>query len=180
MKKPLLTIIIIGALSSLGFAEEKVPPAVQRVLDQVPRIKDGATLGSFLSDAKIEAQAKRIDGVGGHHSYFLTWTIEGSGHWLMWTNSRQVPKRAEDESEREWEERIRLGELVSVAIYFREDTTETLDFERHQCHFPYLSGGEVHTQPEAEQGGTGQPATAPESKPEGGEKPKLEPKPAPR
>ena len=32
----------------------------------------------------------------------------------------------------------------------------------------------------AEQAGAGQPATAPESKPEGGEKPKLEPKPAPR
>jgi hypothetical protein len=32
----------------------------------------------------------------------------------------------------------------------------------------------------SEQAGAGQPATAPESKPEGGEKPKLEPKPAPR
>ena len=141
----------VSLLSSFSFAQDGVPTAVQRVLRQIPKIKEGDTLSSFLSAAAINDVADCIDGVGGHKSYFLTWSIEDSGHWLMWTNSRQVLKDPKDPSERQWATQRDAGELVSVAIYYRADVTKSLDFSRAQRQFPYLSGRMLHTKSEAEQ-----------------------------
>jgi hypothetical protein len=164
MKFFLIFLSLVFILQPVVHAENKIPPEVRRVLEQISKIKAGDTLVSFLADAKIKAEAKQIDGVGGHKCFFLTWTFEGSGKWLLWTSSRSVPGSLRRDD----------GELVSVSIYYRENTAEALDFQKHKRQVPYFSGRKVHTQLEAEQTGTGQPATRPESKSEGSDNPQPE------
>lgn len=165
---------IFCLLPCVVHAENKMPPEVRRVLEQIQKTKAGDTLGSFLSDAKIKAEAKEIDGVGGHKCYFLTWTIEDSGHWLMFTTSRQVPNGGDDRSDGQWSDRRNRGELISVSVYFRDNVSEALDFQKHKRQFPYFSGRKVHTKLEAEPVGTEKTATRSESKSEGGDKPQPE------
>jgi hypothetical protein len=151
-------------------AENKMPPEVIRVLEQIPKIKAGDALGSFLASAKIKAQAKELDGVTSRSCLFTTWTMEDSGKWLLWTSSRYAPMQVHEQSGKHWTERRDEGELFSVSIYYREDTTEPLDFQRHQRQMPYYSGRKVHTKLDTEKANTGQSATGPQSKPEGSDK----------
>jgi hypothetical protein len=94
--------------------------------------------------------------------------MEDSGKWLLYTSSRYAPM--EEQSDKQWTERRDEGELVSVSIYYRENTTESLDFQRHQRQIPYYSGRKVHMKLGAEKTDTGQSATGPQSKPEGSDK----------
>jgi hypothetical protein len=94
--------------------------------------------------------------------------MEDAGKWLLYTSSRYRPM--EEQSDKQWTERRDEGELVSVSIYYRENTTESLDFQRHQRQIPYYSGRKVHMKLDAEKTDTGQSATAPPPKSEGSDK----------
>lgn len=174
MKRFLPVLAVIVFLPSVVHGDNKIPAEVLRVLEQIQKTKAGDTLGSFLSDAKIKAEAKEIDGVGGHKCYFLTWTIEDSGHWLMSTTSRQVSNGSDNRSDSRCSDQRNRGALVSVSVYFRDNVTESLDFQRHKRQFPYFSGGKVHTRLEAEQSGSEQSANRSESDSEGDGKPQTE------
>jgi hypothetical protein len=63
MKTFFAILSFVCLLPCVVHAEKKMPPEVIRVLEQIPKIKAGDTLGSFLAAAKIKAEAKQMDGV---------------------------------------------------------------------------------------------------------------------
>jgi hypothetical protein len=75
---------------------------------------------------------------------------------------------------------LRIPTLVKGALVKIKNYRVTGDEWLMGAEFDELEVAGQRIESKAEQGGVGQPATAPESKPEGGEKLKLESEPAPR
>jgi hypothetical protein len=169
--RALLPALLFTALLSTGVrAQEAVPPSVQRILEQIPKIKRGDTMGEFLQRTKITID-KDAEIIGGESSLGedgYVWRIGDSGQWIMCTSSyRGVDKNGGLKG------KFENGEMVGVRIYYREKVTEEIDYDQMRKQLPYLEAHKLHTK-RAEQDGAGQPATRPESKSEGGDRPQPE------
>ncbi|MBB5353949.1 hypothetical protein HNR46_004219 [Haloferula luteola] len=166
------TAFLLAWLSSTAVrAQETIPPVVQRVLEQIPKIDRGDTMGDFLKRTKItmDKEAKIIGGMSSLGEDGYVWQIGDSGRWIMCTTSY----RGIDEKEGGLKGEFEDGEMVGVRVYYRENVTEEIDYDQMTRLIPYLEGHKLYTK-QAEQGGAGQSATQSESDSEGSDKPQPE------
>ena len=152
------------------YGHDEIPPAIQRILAQIPKIKPGDSLGEFFSRSqiKIDKDTKVIGGGSSLGEDGIVWQVGKSGKWIMCTTSA----RKFDKEAMKLLGELKDGEMIGVRVYYREKASEEVNYDKMQKQLPYLYGKKLHLKHEAEQGGADQPATAGESKLEDKEKPK--------
>lgn len=137
--------LLLTVLLSTGVrAQEAVPTSIQRILEQIPKIKRGDTMGEFLQRTKItiDKNAKIIGGQSSLGEDGCVWRIGDSGQWIMCTTSyRGVTKDGGLKG------KFEDGEMVGVRIYYREKVAEEIDYEQMKKQLPYLESHKLHTKP---------------------------------
>jgi hypothetical protein len=159
----------LTSLSAVTSAAPKPPDKVAKILEAVSSIQKDERRDDVFKRLGLwdDEEIRSIVGASGLGQTDEVWDLVGDGRWLLSMVSFTPPGENANAA--------RGGKVVGFEVLYRKTATEKIDWKSLERLLPYFEAGRVVTKKtEAEQGGTGQPATRSQSKSEGGEKPQPE------